>query len=76
MVFTRRAELTAARWWLCMLRGDGGCMVWNCEFSNLGDSGEVGRIAGEERGEGILGGAVGRVRVGDAALAGAAVLRT
>lgn len=51
-------------------------MVWNCAASNLGESGDVGRTDGEERGDGILGEAEGRVRVGETPLAGAAVLRT
>ncbi len=61
-----------------MLRGDGGWRVSKRPAdSNRGERGEVGRIAGEARGDGILGAAGcrgGCARVGEAAFVGA-VLR-
>ena len=52
-VLARRWELPTLR--VCICRGDGGCSASNRPGSYLGESGDEGRIAGDERGEGILG---------------------
>jgi hypothetical protein len=73
-VLARRWELPAD---LCMLRGDGGCSdSKRFADSNLGERGDVGRIAGEDRGDGILVTAAREEvdeRVGETALGGAAL---
>jgi len=68
-VLARRDEWPAGR---CVERGDGGCRDSNLAAeSKRGESGDVGRIAGDERGDGIFDVVVGRgecARVGDAPL--------
>ena len=71
-VLARRCELPVVR--LCICRGEGGCNGSKRPLSYRGESGDCGRIAGEGRGEGILGEVGPEEREGDNPLVGAFLL--